>query len=104
MHTVFTLGAHPSPAPPIWSVQGCPRKDHQTMYTPLGTYVRERRQDLGLSQEQLSVRVSATYGQSDISRLERGHVELPRLETLIQLSGALEVPVGNLLIASGWFN
>jgi len=74
------------------------------MYTELGTYIRERRQDLGLSQEQLAERVGGAYGQSDISRIERGHIELPRLATLVSLATALEVPVGNLLIASGWFN
>jgi transcriptional regulator with XRE-family HTH domain len=74
------------------------------MYTAIGNYIRERRQDLGLSQEQLAERVGGSYGQSDISRIERGHIELPRLATLVSLAAALEVPVGNLLIASGWFN
>jgi hypothetical protein len=31
-------------------------------------------------------------------------VELPRLRTLSKLAAALEVPVGNLLIAAGWFD
>jgi len=74
------------------------------MYSAIGNYVRERRQDLGLSQEQLAERVGGTYGQSDISRIERGHIELPRLATMVSLAASLEVPVGNLLIASGWFN
>jgi transcriptional regulator with XRE-family HTH domain len=74
------------------------------MYSAIGNYIRERRQDLGLSQEQLAERVGGSYGQSDISRIERGHIELPRLATLVSLATSLEVPVGNLLIASGWFN
>lgn len=74
------------------------------MYSAIGNYVRERRQDLGLSQEQLAERVGGTYGQSDISRIERGHIELPRLATMVSLAASLEVPVGDLLIASGWFN
>ena len=70
----------------------------------LGDFIRARRQDLGLSQQQLAERVSMTYSQADISRLERGFTELPRLETLSKLSEALEVPVGDLLIAAGWFD
>ena len=73
------------------------------MYTPIGTYIRERRQDLGFSQEHLADRVGGGYGQSDVSRLERGQIELPRLGTVLRLASALEVPVGDLLIASGWF-
>jgi transcriptional regulator with XRE-family HTH domain len=70
----------------------------------LGNYVRERRQELGLSQETLAERVGGNTVQSDISRIERGQIELPRPSTLINLAAALEVPVGNLLIASGWFD
>lgn len=69
----------------------------------LGNYVRERRQDLNLSQEQLAARVGGNCCQSDISRIERGHVELPRFPTMVSLASALEVSVGNLLISSGWF-
>jgi transcriptional regulator with XRE-family HTH domain len=73
------------------------------MLNPIGSFVRERRQDLGLTQEQLAERVGGSYGQSDISRIERGHIELPRIGTLVKLAESLEVPVGDLLIASGWF-
>jgi transcriptional regulator with XRE-family HTH domain len=73
------------------------------MYSEIGNFVRERRQDLNLSQEQLAERVGGSYSQSDISRLERGHIELPRLGTMVSLAASLEVPVGDLLIASGWF-
>ena len=73
------------------------------MENPIGMFVRQRRQDLGLSQEQLAELVGGSYGQSDISRIERGHIELPRMDTLVRLASALKVPVGDLLIASGWF-
>ena len=73
------------------------------MKNAIGHFVRERRQDLGLSQEQVAERMGGSYGQSDISRIERGHIELPRVGTLIRLGSALDVPVGDLLIASGWF-
>ena len=69
----------------------------------IGNFIRERRQDLGLSQEQLAERVGSTYSQSDISRIERGHITLPRLSNLERLAASLDVPVGELLIAAGWF-
>ena len=70
----------------------------------LGNYVRQRRQDLNLSQEQLAERISVNCCQSDISRIERGHVRLPRLSTMASLAAALEISVGNLLIVTGWFD
>jgi len=70
----------------------------------LGNFVRERRQDLNLSQEQLAERVGGNYGQSDVSRIERGQIELPRLGTMVSLAAALEVSIADLLVASGWFD
>ena len=78
------------------------------MPVTIGTYIRERRQVLGLSQDQLADRIRGSfggaYGQSGISRLERGEVDLLRIGTLIKLASALEVPVGNLLIAADYVN
>ena len=74
------------------------------MDTDMGAYIRERRQHLCLSQEELAERVGGAYGQCDISRLERGHIGLPRLSTIVKLAAALEVSVGDLLIAAGWFD
>jgi transcriptional regulator with XRE-family HTH domain len=73
------------------------------MDNDMGAYIRERRQRLGLSQEELAERVGGAYSQSDISRLERGHIGLPRLGTIVRLAASLEVSVGDLLIAAGWF-
>jgi transcriptional regulator with XRE-family HTH domain len=73
------------------------------MHRAFGDYIRERRKDLGLSQEQLAARVGGACSQSDISRIERGLVQLPRMTTLVSLAASLEVSVGDLLIASGWF-
>lgn len=70
----------------------------------LGNFVRERRQDLNLSQQQLAERVGGNYGQSDVSRIERGQIELPRLATMVSLAAALEISIADLLIASGWFD
>lgn len=51
----------------------------------LGQFIRKRRVELGLTQEQLADRVGDTMRQSEMSRLERDRVSLPsrdRLESL----------------------
>jgi transcriptional regulator with XRE-family HTH domain len=63
--------------------------------------VRERRQDLGLTQEQLGERVGEGVRQSEISRLEKGTVSLPHPNRLVSLARALEVPLGDLLLHAG---
>jgi transcriptional regulator with XRE-family HTH domain len=71
----------------------------------LGSVIRQRRAELGWSQEELAARVSELGGelrQSDISRLELGKVGLPRRERLTHLAEALGLPVGELLLRSGW--
>jgi transcriptional regulator with XRE-family HTH domain len=73
----------------------------------LGVVVRERRLELGWTQEQLAEQISI-YGeyvrQSEISRLENGWVQLPRRERLEKLAAALDLPLGELLARSGWAN
>lgn len=72
----------------------------------LGAVIRERRRDLGMSQEVLARRVSelttSNMRQSDISRLERSGAALPRQQRLEGWAQALEVPLGDLLACSGW--
>ena len=68
----------------------------------LGTYVRDRRVELGLSQEALAERIGGTASQAEISRLERGHVMLPRKARMEDLAAALNVSLGDLLVRSGW--
>jgi transcriptional regulator with XRE-family HTH domain len=70
----------------------------------LGRFISERRQDLGLTQEQLAERVGENVRQSDISRLERDRISLPRRERLEQLAAALEVSLGDLLVRTGWLS
>jgi transcriptional regulator with XRE-family HTH domain len=72
------------------------------MSKSLGTFIRERRQDLGLTQEQLAERVGEGVRQSEISRLEAGGVMLPRRDRLVALAAALEVSVGDMLLKTGW--
>jgi transcriptional regulator with XRE-family HTH domain len=68
----------------------------------LGNFLRERRMDLGLSQEQLAERIGGTASQAEISRLERGQVMLPRRGRMEALAAALDISLGALLVHSGW--
>jgi transcriptional regulator with XRE-family HTH domain len=68
----------------------------------LGTFIRERRQDLGLTQEELAERVGDGVRQAEISRLENNRISMPRRTRLVALARALEVSLGDLLIRSGW--
>lgn len=70
----------------------------------LGTFIRERRKQLGLTQEQLAERVADGVRQSEISRLEHDRVTLPRRDRLEQLAAALDVSIGELLLRTGWMN
>jgi len=72
------------------------------MSETLGQYIAERRSALGLTQEQLAERVGEGVRQSEISRLEHDRVLLPRRLRMEQIAQALDVPVGVLLLKSGW--
>jgi len=72
--------------------------------SPLGAAIRERRRQLGLTQEQLAERVGDSVTQSDISRIERGTVALPRRQRLEQLAQALDLSLGDLLVRSNWMD
>lgn len=68
----------------------------------LGTVIRTRRRDLGLTQEQLAERIGGGVRQAEISRLESDRVTLPRQERLKRIAAALELPIGELLARAGW--
>jgi transcriptional regulator with XRE-family HTH domain len=71
----------------------------------LGAVIRQRRLELGWTQEELAQRISTDdeyVRQSEISRIENGKVELPRRERLLRLAEVLELPAGELLARSGW--
>jgi transcriptional regulator with XRE-family HTH domain len=72
------------------------------MSDSLGTFIRERRQDLGLTQEQLAERIGDTFRQAEVSRLEHDRISLPRRDRLAAVAAALEVSLGELLVRSGW--
>ena len=71
----------------------------------LGATIRARRIELGWSQEELAERISGQDGfvrQSEISRLELDKVGLPRRARLERIATALGLPLGELLVRSGW--
>ena len=76
-------------------------------FRTLGEAIRARRLELGWSQEQLAARINDAGDdchQSDVSRLERGKVGLPRRARLERIAVALDLPLGELLARSGWAN
>lgn len=68
----------------------------------LGQFIRGQRMALGLTQEQLAERVGDGMRQAEISRLEHDRIEFPRRERLEAIAAALDVTLGDLLIATGW--
>ena len=72
----------------------------------LGDAIRTRRLELGWSQEELAKRIAdhgdEAFRQSDVSRLERGKVTLPRRERLEHIAAVVELSLGDLLARSGW--
>ncbi|MDQ3541528.1 MAG: helix-turn-helix domain-containing protein, partial [Chloroflexota bacterium] len=66
------------------------------MERSLGQVIRSRRVELGLTQQQLAERIGDSVEQSEVSRLERDQVALPRRPRMEQLARALEIPVGVL--------
>lgn len=70
----------------------------------LGQFIRGQRMALGLTQEQLAERVGDGFRQAEISRLENDRVEFPRRERLEAIADALDVTLGDLLIATGWLD
>ncbi len=71
----------------------------------LGEALRRRRVELGWTQETLAARVADLGGdlrQSDVSRLERGKIGLPRRDRLARIAAALDLSLGELLARSGW--
>ena len=80
--------------------------DELEVQRTLGEAIRIRRRELGLSQEDLARRIAdhgdAAFRQSDVSRLERGKVTLPRRERLEHIAAVLGLSLGELLARSGW--
>ena len=84
--------------------------DDQEVQRTLGDAIRTRRQGLGWSQEDLAKRIAdhgdEAFRQSDVSRLERGKVTLPRRERLEHVAAVLGFPgrfAGALWMDGGGF-
>ena len=67
----------------------------------LGQRLRRRRKELGLTLAQLSQR--ADTGISTIHTIERGRTA-PRLDTILRLSAALNMPISRILEENGGEN
>jgi len=72
----------------------------QEMTEELGRLVAERRDAIGMTQEQLAARIGAK--QSYVSQLEKGKIGLPGVKRLSQISFALHVSISELLRNSSW--
>jgi transcriptional regulator with XRE-family HTH domain len=64
--------------------------------------IRARRREMGLSQEQFAALLGEGVRQSEVSRLERGNVLMPRRERLQRIAEVIDVPVGELLMLTSW--
>ncbi|MBS1863584.1 MAG: helix-turn-helix transcriptional regulator [Actinobacteria bacterium] len=65
----------------------------------LGENLRRARRRVGLSQEQVAIR--ASLHRTEIGLLERGG-RVARIDTLIQLAGAMSVPPSELIDGIAW--
>jgi transcriptional regulator with XRE-family HTH domain len=68
----------------------------------LGQVIRDGRRAKGWTQESLARTIAGGTTQSDISRLERDKITLPRRDRLERIARALDIPLGELLASSGW--
>jgi len=64
-----------------------------------GDNLKRVRERSGLSQDEVAVR--ASVHRTEISQIERG-LRIPRVDTLVKLSGSLEVDPGELLAGLTW--
>lgn len=78
------------------------RVDLMELEQNLGNAIRQRRLDLGLSQIQVAERMGSEFRQSDISRIEQGRVQFPRPQLLMELAGALNISIIDLMAEAGW--
>ena len=88
-----------------WSGATAPPARSRVGDRTLGATIRARRLELGWTQEELARRIAGDgefLGQSDVSRLERGRIGLPRRRRLERIAAVLGLPLGELLACSGW--
>jgi transcriptional regulator with XRE-family HTH domain len=74
-------------------------RDREELALAFGKNLVRVRRRASLSQEEINIR--AGLHRTEISQLERG-LRVPRIDTLVKLAGALEVPPGELLDGISW--
>jgi transcriptional regulator with XRE-family HTH domain len=74
-------------------------RDREDLALAFGRNLLRARRRASLSQEEVTIR--AGLHRTEVSQLERGH-RVPRIDTLVKLAGALEVPPGELLEGISW--
>lgn len=75
-------------------------ENNSVILEALGSFVRQRRHDLGLTQTQLAERLG--WVQERISAMEHGRYGMPSLPALTRLAGALESSLGDVLRSVGY--
>src|SRR3989304_1926309 len=81
-------------SPNLTAGRGRPMLYPDTM-TPLGTFIRQRREAIGLNQRQAAAAWCLTQGL--LSEIELGQVKNPRADTLIKIANGLGVTLDELL-------
>ncbi len=71
------------------------RPSRPAQQSPLAVAIAARREELGLTQEEVAQRMGATRG--SVGLLEQGQTRSPSIDTMIALSEALELPLVELL-------
>lgn len=75
------------------------RAEQEAFAVQFGSNVRRIRHRVGLSQETLAA--ASRLHRTEIGLIEKGQ-RSPRISTLLQLAGSLEVPPGDLIAGIEW--
>lgn len=67
----------------------------------VGERVKEKREELGITQEQLAKRMNEKKYKSTISKLENGKTQNPTLKNICDVANALDVEVWELMVPLG---
>jgi transcriptional regulator with XRE-family HTH domain len=73
---------------------------HPHDLSELGRLIRQRRKEMGMTQQALAWYAGLTP--ANLSRLESGRCGVPRLQTLARCAKALHLDLGDLLRAAGF--
>ena len=65
----------------------------------LGKYIEKKRLAVGLSQRELAKKTHGLVGWMAINHIEKGDTKNPGIGTLIPIAKALNIPIGDLILA-----